>query len=106
MLDKYIVVTTLCDKEDVKDEIIDNLLSKHLVAGTQTAKVHSKYYWNGKIEEEDEFKIEFRTKISLFDKVKEEILKYHDYELPEISYYETNISEELKKWIDSETIKA
>lgn len=103
MIDKYIIVTTLCDNEKVKDEIIDNLLEKHLVAGSQTTKVHSKYYWHGRLEETNEYKIEFRTKEKYFDKIKEEILKYHDYELPEISYIEMKGTKEILKWIDDET---
>lgn len=103
-MDRYIVVTTLCDKEEVANNIIDALLDMSLVAGSQVSKVHSKYYWNNKIEECDEFKLEFRTKESLFKEIENVIKTFHDYEVAEISSYELiNASEEIKKWIDENT---
>lgn len=104
-MDKYIVVTTLCDKEEIADKIINSLLEKKLVAGSQVSKVHSKYWWNNMIEECDEYKIEFRTKKSLFKKIENEIKSIHDYEVAEISYYEIEeASEEFLNWIDENII--
>ena len=100
-MDKYIIVTMLCDKKEIANKIINVLLEKKLVAGSQMTKVHSKYWWDNKLEECDEYKLEFRTKQSLFDKVKDEIIKIHDYECPEISSYEiVNADSEFLKWID------
>ena len=100
-MDKYIIVTTLCDKEEVANRIIDTLLEKKLVAGSQITKVHSKYWWNNELEECDEYKLEFRTKESKFSMIESEIKKIHDYEVAEISYCEIkNASKEFLKWID------
>ena len=100
-MDKYIIVTTLCDNEEIANKIIDTLLEKKLIAGSQVAKVHSKYWWNNKLEECDEYKLEFRTKEKLFSKIENEIKKIHDYEVAEISYYEIkNESKEFSDWID------
>ena len=43
-MDKYIIVTTLCNKEEIANKIIDTLLEKKLIVGSQVNKVHSKYY--------------------------------------------------------------
>ena len=103
-MDKYIVVTTLCDKEEISHKIINTLLEKKLVAGSQLSKVHSKYWWNNELEECDEYKIEFRSKEDLFDEIKEEINKIHDYEVAEISCNEIlNADVEFLKWIDDNT---
>ena len=51
MLDEYIIVTTLCDKEEMANKIVDTLLEKRLAAGCQVSKVYSKYWWNNKLEE-------------------------------------------------------
>lgn len=75
-MDKYIIVTTLCDKEEIANKIIDTLLEKKLIAESQVNKVHSKYWWNNKLEECDEYKLEFRTKESKFSEIKNEIKKY------------------------------
>ena len=103
-MDKYIVITTLCNKEEIANKIINLLLEKRLVAGSQLSKVHSKYWWNNQLEECNEYKIEFRTKESLFNEIKDEINKIHDYEVAEISCYEiTNADSKFLKWIDDNT---
>ncbi len=103
-MDKYIIVTTLCSREAIANKIIDILLEKKLIAGSQLSKVHSKYWWNDKIEENDEYKLEFRTKESLFTQIENEIKKIHDYDVAEISYYEIkNANEDFLKWIDEST---
>ena len=105
-MDKYIIVRTFCDKEEIANRIIDTLLEKKLVAGTQVSKVHSKYWWNNEIEESDEYKIELRTKENLFDKIEKEIKEIHDYEVAEISYCEiAGASREFLNWIDENVIR-
>ena len=100
-MDKYIIVTTLCDKEEMANKIIKVLLEKKLVAGSQMSKVNSKYWWDNKLEECEEYKLEFRTKESKFSVIENEIKKIHDYEVAEISYCEIkNASKEFFYWID------
>ncbi len=100
-MDAYIIVKTLCDKEEIANKIINRLLEKRLVAGSQVSKVHSKYWWNNELEESDEYKLEFRTKESFFSKIEDEIKKIHNYETAEISYSEIkSASEEFLDWID------
>ena len=102
-MSKYIVVTTLCNNKKIANKIINALL--RLVAGSQITKVNSKYWWNNKLESSDEYKLEFRTKEDLFNEIESEIIKIHDYEVAEISYYEIkNASKEFLDWID-ENIK-
>lgn len=103
-MNNYIIVTTLCDKEEVANKIVDTLLQKRLVAGSQISKVHSKYWWNNTLEECDEYKLEFRTKSNLFKEIEEEIKNIHDYEVAEISCVEIkNASNEFLNWIDENT---
>ena len=100
-MDKYIIVTTLCNKEEIANKIIDTLLEKKLIVGSQVTKVHSKYWWNNKLEDCDEYKLEFRTKETIFNEIENEIKQIHDYEVAEISYYEIkNASKDFFDWID------
>ena len=102
---KYIVVVTLCEKEEVANKIIETLLTKKLVAGSQVSKVYSKYWWDNELEECEEYKLEFRTKSDYFGEIKKEIKKIHNYEVAEISYYEiANANGDFLHWID-ESIK-
>ena len=68
-------VTTLCNNEEIASKIIDIILEKRLVSGSQLYKVHSKYWWNDKLEECDEYKLEFRTKENLFAEIENELKK-------------------------------
>lgn len=103
-MNRYIVVTTLCDKEEIANKIIDTLLNKKLASGSQVSKIHSKYWWSNTLEECDEYKLEFRTKENLFKEIEDTIKSIHDYEVAEISSYELiNASEEIKNWIDENT---
>ena len=102
-MDKYIIVVTLCNKKEIADKIIESLLQKKLVAGSQIYEVYSKYWWDNNIEESKEYKLEFRTKESLFTEIENEIKKIHDYKVAEISYYEIKgAGREFMDWIDSE----
>ncbi len=103
-MNKYIIVTTLCNNEEISNKIIDTLLQKKLVARSQVFKVHSKYWWSNKLEECDEYKLEFRTKESLFNEIKDEINEITDYEVAEISSYEIiSANRDFLKWIDDNT---
>ena len=103
-MSKYIVMTTFCDKEEIANKIVDILLQKNLASGSQISKVHSKYWWNNQLEECDEYKIDFRTKDSLFNEIEDEIKKIHDYKVAEISSYEIiNANDEFLKWINNNT---
>ena len=76
-------------------------MEKKLIVGSQVTKVHSKYWWNNKLEECDEYKLEFRTKETIFNEIENEIKQIHDYEVAEISYYEIkNASKDFFDWID------
>lgn len=100
-MEKYIIITTLCDKEEIANRIIQTILEKKLAAGSQMSKIYSKYWWNNELEECAEYKIEFRTKDRLFDEINQEIKKIHNYEVAEISCYEIkNASKEFLEWID------
>lgn len=97
----YCIVTTLCDKQEIADKISRTLMEKKLIAGSQIYKVKSDYWWEGKIETKEEFKLDFRTRLDKTDKVIEIIKSIHDYQVPAISIIEMQyLTEEMKKWID------
>ena len=103
-MNKYIMVTTLCDKEEIANKIQELLLNKKLIVGCQISEVESKYWWNGELETAHEYHLEMRTKESLYKEIENEIKQIHDYEVCEISYYEIKgASKEFLDWIEEET---
>jgi len=99
-MNKYIIVRTLCDDMNNANKIIDLLLEKKLIVGSQVSEVHSKYWWNNYLEESKEYKLEFRTKLNKYEEVEKLIKENHSYKLPEISYNEIHGSKEFEEWID------
>ena len=99
-MEKYIVVTTLSDNLNIIKNIQKGLLEKNLVSGCQISEVNSTYWWNNEINESKEYKLEVRTLEKLFSKIELIIKQNHNYELPEISYYEINGSKEILEWIN------
>jgi periplasmic divalent cation tolerance protein len=100
-MDKYIIITTLCNKQEIATNIQDTLLNQKLIAGCQISLVDSKYFWKGKLEQTKEYHIEMRSKKSLYDRIEKEIKKINDYDVCEISYYEIQGgNKEIFDWID------
>lgn len=97
----YYIVTTLCDNQEIANNISNALLDGKLVAGSQISRVKSSYWWNGEIETKEEFKLEFRTREDKVDEIVEKIKSLHDYEVAEISNTKIEcLTEEMKMWID------
>ena len=68
-MEKCIIVTTLSDNLDNINKIQKELLEKHLVSGCQVSEVNSTYWWNNKINEFKEYKLEVRTLEKLFSDI-------------------------------------
>ena len=102
----YIQIQTACNKENIADEIINKLLDERLIACTQKVNINSSYVWQGKRENENEILIIMKTRKSLFEEVKRQILFIHDYDLPEIVATDLTCGlEDYFKWIDENTIE-
>ena len=95
-----IIIKTLSDDLKVIKNIQSALLEQHLVAGCQISEVESSYWWNDKIENTKEYCLQMRTLEDNYNKIETIIKENHNYELPEISYYEIKGSKEILDWID------
>lgn len=69
--------------------IANELLNKKLVACVNIIpEIHSLYTWKGKVEEEREVKVIFKTLKKHFSEIEKVILEKGSYEVPEISCLE------------------
>ena len=96
---KYsIILTTVGTKENALE------IARALVEGKFAACVNvvenitSVYFWEGKVCEDGEFLLVIKSESANFEKVKEEILKLHGYELPEI--IELGIQNGYEKYLE------
>lgn len=104
MNDGYILILTNCRDDREAEFIIEALFAEKLVACVQTNKVHSHYYWQGKIKHDNEIRLMIKTRKSLFSACDQLIRSNHSYELPEIVEIPmTDGSTEFFNWIDYAT---
>ncbi len=78
-----VIVTTSSKFEAQK--IITNLLKKRIIAcGNIIGPISSSFWWKDNIENSEEFLLFMKSKMSLYKKLEDEILKLHSYDVPEI----------------------
>lgn len=103
-MSQYIMITTTFDSKDEADKLMDLLLQQRLVSCCQLSNITSSYHWKGKIEKNEEFLLQMKTKKELYKEIEKVILDNHSYEVPQLVAYDIveGYSEYLK-WIKNET---
>ncbi len=101
---QYAMLITTCGTQENARQITESLLEKRLVACVQESKIFSSYIWEGKIERNEEFILKMKTKKSLYKEVEQEILRLHNYEVPEIAMFDiVDGNQAYLDWIEKET---
>ena len=86
----FVVITTPDKEEAVK--IVRSLLKERLIACSNIlGPVSSLFWWQGKIEEENEFLVFMKSRKSLFERISKRVTELHSYDLPEIILYAREI---------------
>lgn len=93
-----IIQTTVSNKKEAKT-LSKVLLEKKLVACVQISKVESSYVWKGKICKQKEYLLSFKSTKDRVSAVERFLLGQHNYELPEITIFETSHSKEYGEWV-------
>lgn len=81
---EYCVVITTTDSQEKAELLAHSIVEAKLGACVQITPITSFYFWEGKVNNECEFKLEIKTKSSLYNKIEEFICKKHSYQTPEI----------------------
>ena len=79
-----LIISTFPSEESIAAISKDLIVSKRLCACVSLTKVRSVYYWNNKLEDQQEFIVLFKTTKLYAKRLKDEIKKLHPYEVPEI----------------------
>jgi uncharacterized protein involved in tolerance to divalent cations len=61
-----------------------HLLARRLAACVQLTPIRSRYVWKGETAQADEVLLLIKTRLALFDRVRDAICELHSYETPEI----------------------
>lgn len=84
MTDKVVAYTT-CGEASEAGRLAEHLVAQRLAACVSVVPaVKSYYYWQGKIENDDEVLLMIKTARDLVDSVRRELEKLHSYDLPEL----------------------
>jgi periplasmic divalent cation tolerance protein len=98
------VITTV-DKKEILEEIGRSLLNKRLITCIQiVGPIESIYWWNGQLEETEEWLGIMKTRGELYPEVEREIKSLHPYKVPEIAAVEADrVMAAYEKWVMTET---
>ncbi len=98
----YIVVYVTTPDLDVSKKIADTVVKEKLGACVNiTSKINSTYYWQGNIENDDEYLLIIKTREDRFNQLEKRIKELHPYTVPEIIAMPiVRGSHDYLKWID------
>jgi len=97
------VVVLITATEEEAHGLTDLLLRQRKAACVNIlSKVHSRYWWQGKIESDNESLLIVKTKASLLDQLISLVKENHSYEVPEIIALPiVGGNQDYLNWIDS-----
>jgi periplasmic divalent cation tolerance protein len=103
MSDKIVVLST-CGSPQEAQRLAHALVEKRLAACVNIVSgVRSIYRWKDAIEDEEEVLLVIKTSRPLFEELRNEILRLHSYEVPEVIALEVvDGSEGYLAWLDRE----
>ena len=77
----FVTVSSPEEASRISDEVLD---SHQAACATTIPTVHSKYWWDGKLVNEQESIVMFKTTADRFKALQKTILDVHSYQVPEI----------------------
>ncbi len=102
----FSMLYTTTGSEEEAERISSELLEQRLVACANIFPIRSKYWWEGRIEKDEEFAIIFKTRTALLKEAMAVIRGLHSYEVPCIICYEYVQGDgRYLDWIAEETKK-
>lgn len=93
-----IAIFTTTDNLKEARKLAKTLVEQKLVACTQISDIESFYNWENNVQNDQEFRIMFKTTKNKYKDVEREILKIHSYDLPAI--YAVDVDELYKPYGD------
>ena len=81
----YILVMITTSSREEAEKIAIALLEKKLIACANIfGPASSRFWWQGKIDEAEEYVVFMKTEEALFEEVAKHVKQLHSYEIPEI----------------------
>ena len=82
---EFITVQTTIDSKEGAQKIAEAIVGKRLAACAQVSgPITSTYWWQGKMEQAEEWICTAKTRSELYNKLEQAIREVHTYDVPEI----------------------
>jgi periplasmic divalent cation tolerance protein len=103
MTDKIVILST-CESEEEASLIARHLVEQRVAACVNIlAGAKSVYRWKDKVEQAPEFLLIIKSRRDLFAAVREHLVKFHSYEVPEVlALAVLDGSDSYLGWLDRE----
>ncbi len=100
---KILIMTTSLADQKQADNLARLLLEKRLIACAQVQEIKSHYHWQDKINCETEYRLTLKTRLGARQVLIDTIIKHHSYDLPQITCWQAEASDEYGQWVANET---
>ncbi|MER8105990.1 divalent-cation tolerance protein CutA [Kitasatospora sp. NPDC094016] len=81
----FVVVTATHDDETRARELASAVIRDRLAACAQVYRVQSVYWWDGGVQDSAEWRIDFKSRVSLAYQLSARIVELHSYDTPEVA---------------------
>jgi len=107
MESNYLLVVTTTDNRSDADSLARVLVEKRLAACAQVeGPITSTYWWQGKLENGEEWKCSFKTVAKLYANLEAELIRIHPYDTPEILAFPiAHGSRDYLSWMDEQLLQ-
>ena len=86
MTTECVTVTVTIDDESAAAEIAATIVRERLAAcGQVGSPIKSFYWWGGDVQNDGEWRIEFKTRAALLDRLTARVVELHSYEVPQVT---------------------
>lgn len=100
----FIIIYITHSSEKNAKQLTNCLLEERLIACTNIFPIQSAYWWQGKIQNDDEVVSLVKTTSELWERVKSRVEELHPYDVPAIIKMEVEGNDAYEKWI-KESVK-
>lgn len=90
--------------ETTAQRIATQMVERRLAACANTFPISSAYWWNGAVQQENEWVSVLKTRLELEMRVEEAIRQIHPYETPCILRFKVRANADYEKWIADSTL--
>lgn len=94
--------STTVDSESAAQALALAGVKARFAACAQVEKIHSHYWWDGQLQQADEWRITWKTMPQRLQALQQLLLHLHPYELPQWLWGESQASPAYAAWVDAQ----